>query len=117
MGRRITTAPLKETPEPHTWLSVGGRKHYREIMPLLVREGVVKQKDVWLVESACENFAIWQDTDEAYTVRKAALQQYQKIMEAYGVTFKASKQLALLDRQDRRDAVDDRFRGYFGDDD
>lgn len=116
MARRVNIEPLRETPEPHTWLSVNGRKHFREIMPLLVKEGVVRRKDVWLVESACECFAIFQDDSKPFTTRKAALQQYQAIMSNYGVTYKASRQLDLLDHQESKADEDDEntYGGLFG---
>lgn len=116
MARKTDTSILCKVPKPHGWLSEGAKKHYDEIVPLLIGEGVVKYKDIPLLESACELFAIWRgENGEPFAIRKSALQQYQKIMTEYGVTYKASKQLALLDKQDKKDEVDERYKGLFDD--
>lgn len=113
MSKPIENAILQKTPEPAGWLSERAKKHFRYIMPLLIKDGVVCSVDVPVIESACELYAKFQDSELKLSDRKAAIASYISIMSSFGVTYKARKQLELM-KADKKDN-DPTFGGLFDD--
>lgn len=111
MSKPIENAILQKTPEPAGWLSAEAKVHFRYIMPLLIKDGVVCSVDIPVIESACELYAKFQDSDLKLSDRKSAIAAYISIMSAFGVTYKARKQLELM--KDEKKDDDPTFGGLF----
>ncbi len=85
---------LEKMPAVPSFLSEDGKKHFRWIVPLLISDHVLKVSDIPLISAACDFYARYlkaEDLDE----RKKSILMYEKIMSAYGVTFKARATLKL----------------------
>ena len=113
MSKPIENAILQKTPEPAAWLTGPAKDHFKYIVPLLIKDGVVCSVDVPVIEAACELYSIFKDRCEKLSDRKAALASYISIMSAFGVTYKARKSLAIT-KDDKKDD-DPTFGGLFDD--
>ena len=111
MSKPIENTILQKTPEPAEWLSPDGKKHFRYIVPLLIKDKVICSVDVPTIEAACDLYAFFQDCGNKLADRKSALASYVSIMSAFGVTYKARKALAIMKSQDKDD--DPTFGGLF----
>ena len=112
MPKAIENAVLQKTPEPAAWLTGIAKEHFKYIVPLLIKDGVVCFVDVPVIEAACDLYATFKDRTLKLSDRKSALASYISIMSAYGVTYKARKQLAIV--KSEKDKEDDpTFGGLF----
>ena len=114
MPRAIENAVLQKTPEPASWLTEEAKEHFRYIVPLLIKDGVVCSVDVPVIEAACELYSIFRDREEKLSDRKSALTSYVSIMSAFGVTHKARKTLAIT-KDEKKDILDPTMGGLFDD--
>ena len=114
MSKPIENTILQKTPEPAAWLTGTAKDHFKNIMPLLIKDGVVCSVDVPVIEAACELYSIFKDRTEKLSDRKSALASYISIMSAFGVTYKARKQLAIT-KDDKKAEDDPTFGGLFDD--
>ena len=114
MSKPIENAILQKTPNPSAWLTQRAKEHFKYIMPLLIKDGVVCVVDVPVIESACELYAVFQDRNEKLSDRKSAIASYISIMSAFGVTYKARKALAISKESSSQES-DPTFGGLFDD--
>ena len=114
MSKPIENAILQKTPEPAAWLTGIAKEHFKYIVPLLIKDGVVCSVDVPVIEAACELYSIFKDRTEKLSDRKSALASYISIMSAFGVTYKARKSLAIV-KEDKTKEEDPTFGGLFDD--
>ena len=112
MSKPIENAILQKTPEPAAWLTGIAKEHFKYIVPLLIKDGVVCSVDVPVIEAACELYSIFKDRTEKLSDRKSALASYISIMSAFGVTYKARKSLAIV-KEDKSQDDDPTFGGLF----
>ena len=112
MSKPIENAILQKTPEPAAWLAGTAKDHFKYIVPLLIKDGVVCSVDVPVIEAACELYSIFKDRTEKLSDRKSALASYISIMSAFGVTYKARKNLAIV-KSDKDKEEDPTFGGLF----
>lgn len=114
MSKPIENAILQKTPEPASWLTGTAKDHFKYIVPLLIKDGVVCSVDVPVIEAACELYSIFKDRTEKLSDRKSALASYISIMSSFGVTYKARKSLAIV-KDDKKQEEDPTFGGLFDD--
>ena len=112
MSKPIENAILQKTPEPAAWLTKTAKEHFKSIMPLLIKDGVVCFVDVPVIEAACDLYATFKDRTQKLSDRKSALASYISIMSAYGVTYKARKALDIS-KGDKSQDDDPTFGGLF----
>ena len=111
MSKPIENAILLKTPEPAAWLTKAAKDHFKSIMPLLIKDGVVCSVDIPVIEAACDLYATFKDRTQKLSDRKSALASYISIMSAFGVTYKARKTLSIT-KDDKKDD-DPTFGGLF----
>lgn len=114
MSKPIENAILQKTPEPASWLTGTAKDHFKYIVPLLIKDGVVCSVDVPVIEAACDLYATFKDRTQKLSDRKSALASYISIMSAYGVTYKARKALDIV-KADKSQEDDPTFGGLFDD--
>lgn len=112
MSRPIENAVLQKTPEPASWLTKDAKEHFRYIVPLLIKDGVVCSVDVPVIEAACELYSLFRDRNEKLSDRKSALTSYVSIMAAFGVTHKARRTLAIA-KDEKKENADPTYGGLF----
>lgn len=112
MSEPIENAILQKTPKPASWLDKVAQDHFREIVPLLIKDRVVCSVDVPVIEAACELYSIFKDRAVKLSDRKSALASYISIMSAFGVTYKARRALDIA-KSDKSQDDDPTFGGLF----
>jgi phage terminase small subunit len=98
--------PLKKVPPAPKSLENCGKKHWRDILKILIGAGAVSYLDLPLVEMACHDYEVWRtsiDTDEQ---RKASA-DYLRIMKEYGATPKSRQNLSTPEPPDNPQVTKD----------
>ena len=114
---RLAKAP----PCPDALILPEARKHWEEIMPRLVDDGVIYAVDISVIQIACQMWALHQEFMSKGAV-KAAIEcqkQYISILKMYGASPKSRadvKQKATVDKTASKEA-DKSFEEDFGFDD
>ena len=111
MSKPIENAILLKTPEPAAWLTKAAKDHFKSIMPLLIKDGVVCSVDIPVIEAACDLYATFKDRTQKLSDRKSALASYIAVMSAFGETYEARKTLSIT-KDDKKDD-DPTFGGLF----
>ena len=114
---RLAKAP----PCPESLTHPEARKHWEEIMPRLVDDGVIYAVDISVIQVACTMWGLYQEYLNKGAV-KAAIEcqkQYISILKMYGASPKSRsevKQKASADKKASKEA-DKSFEEDFGFDD
>lgn len=116
-NHQLTKAP----PIPDSLLLPGARRHWEDLVPRLVDDGVIYAVDISVVTMACVMWGLYEQYIEQGAV-KAAIEcqkQYISILKMYGASPKARsevKQKATIDKVATKEA-DKSFEEDFGFDD
>lgn len=110
----------KAPPAPDN-LSAVAKKHWEEIVPRLVDDGVVYAIDISVIQMACDMYELYLRKVEDGDIKSAILcqKQYISIMKMYGASPKARsevKQKSTVDKASTKEA-DKSFEEDFGFDD